>query len=195
MNKILMMSELRKALQLYAQTITDDSTKMALTSIYPTYEELVMRGSIVAAGTVCRYGVNSFGENQLYEFISNYTPVDSYTPDSDITHYKKIGFDNSGNPIWTQPFGATDAYSLNDIVAHKGQIWISGISANVWEPGVSGWSIHSSENEWPDWIQPTGAGDAYNIGDKVTFETNHYICLINANVWSPTTYPAGWQIQ
>ena len=49
--------------------------------------------------------------------------------------------------------------------------------------------------EWPDFVQPTGAHDAYKAGDKVTFEGAHYISLIDNNVWSPKDYPAGWQIQ
>lgn len=52
-----------------------------------------------------------------------------------------------------------------------------------------------SEGEWPEWVQPTGAHDAYNKGDKVTFEGDHYISLIDGNVWSPTAYPAGWEKQ
>ena len=43
----------------------------------------------------------------------------------------------------------------------------------------------------PNWIQPTGAQDAYQIGDKVLFETKVYESVINANTWSPTGYPAG----
>lgn len=46
--------------------------------------------------------------------------------------------------------------------------------------------------EWPQWVQPTGAQDAYNRGDKVTFEDAHYISIIDANVYSPSEYPAGW---
>lgn len=41
-----------------------------------------------------------------------------------------------------------------------------------------------------DWVQPTGAQDAYQKGDKVTYEGKHYISDIDNNVWSPTTY--GW---
>ena len=52
-----------------------------------------------------------------------------------------------------------------------------------------------SLDEWPEFVQPTGAHDAYNKGDKVTFEGKHYISLIDANVYSPTAYPAGWQKQ
>lgn len=47
--------------------------------------------------------------------------------------------------------------------------------------------------EWPDWVQPTGAHDAYHQGDKVTFEGEHYVSLIDNNVWSPRDYPQGWQ--
>ena len=52
-----------------------------------------------------------------------------------------------------------------------------------------------SVDEWPEWVQPTGAQDAYNAGDKVTFEGQHYVSLINGNVWSPMAYPAGWQLE
>ena len=52
-----------------------------------------------------------------------------------------------------------------------------------------------SLDEWPEWKQPTGAHDAYNTGDKVTFEGAHYVSLIDGNIWSPTAYPAGWERQ
>lgn len=46
----------------------------------------------------------------------------------------------------------------------------------------------------PNWVQPTGVHDAYNIGDKVIFEGQTYESLINANTWSPTAYPQGWKL-
>ena len=46
----------------------------------------------------------------------------------------------------------------------------------------------------PDWVQPTGAQDDYAIGDHVMFEGHEYASLIDGNVWSPTAYPAGWQL-
>lgn len=49
-------------------------------------------------------------------------------------------------------------------------------------------------NEIAEWVQPTGAYDAYNIGDKVLFNGSTYESLINANVWSPTAYPQGWKL-
>lgn len=52
-----------------------------------------------------------------------------------------------------------------------------------------------SLDEWPLFVQPTGAQDSYAIGDKVTFEGQHYISAIDNNSWSPLDYPAGWTLQ
>lgn len=54
--------------------------------------------------------------------------------------------------------------------------------------------IADPSNEYPEFKQPTGAHDAYAKGSKVTFEGKHYISLIDANVYNPTAYPAGWQL-
>jgi len=44
----------------------------------------------------------------------------------------------------------------------------------------------------PEWVQPIGAQDAYNIGDCVIFNGVQYESNINANVWSPTVTPQYW---
>lgn len=49
--------------------------------------------------------------------------------------------------------------------------------------------------EWPEYVAPTGAHDAYYNGDKVTFQGEHYTCIApvgTACVWDPATYPAYW---
>lgn len=48
--------------------------------------------------------------------------------------------------------------------------------------------------EYPEYKQPTGAHDAYNVGDKITFEGKKYECLINGCVWNPHDYPQGWKL-
>lgn len=50
------------------------------------------------------------------------------------------------------------------------------------------------EEEWPEFVQPTGAHDAYKAGDKVTFQGKKYICQIDGCVWDPLTYPQGWKL-
>ena len=63
-----------------------------------------------------------------------------------------------------------------------------------WTPDITpALFVVVSLDEWPEFVQPTGAHDAYNKGDKVTFEGKHYISLIDGNVYSPSAYPAGWQ--
>ena len=44
--------------------------------------------------------------------------------------------------------------------------------------------------EWPDWIQPTGAHNAYKKGDKVTYGGKRWISTADANTWAPGVY--GW---
>ena len=53
----------------------------------------------------------------------------------------------------------------------------------------------AEQDEWPEYVQPTGAGTAYQVGDKVTFNGVHYICRLPHCVWSPADYPIGWQKQ
>lgn len=48
-----------------------------------------------------------------------------------------------------------------------------------------------SIEEYPDWVQPTGAHDAYNTGDKVTHLEKHWVSLIDANTYEPSVY--GWE--
>ena len=76
------------------------------------------------------------------------------------------------------------------IQGHKSQSdWTPNAAVSLWV------KAGNPANEWPEWSAPVGAYDAYSIGDKVSFGGNHYISLINANVWSPTAYPAGWNLQ
>ncbi|WME22156.1 hypothetical protein [Brachybacterium sp. GU-2] len=45
----------------------------------------------------------------------------------------------------------------------------------------------------PEYKQPTGAHDAYRVGDRVTFQGRVYEAVINAVVWSPLAYPQAWK--
>lgn len=42
--------------------------------------------------------------------------------------------------------------------------------------------------------QPTGAHDAYTRGATVIYNGKTYKSLIDNNVWSPDTYPNGWEV-
>lgn len=91
------------------------------------------------------------------------------------------------------------AYAVGDRRKYKGLLYRcvqAHTSQADWTPDVvpALWTRTSTE-EWPEWVRPSGSADAYNTGDKVTYNGEHYISLIDANVWSPEEYPAGWEKQ
>ena len=51
------------------------------------------------------------------------------------------------------------------------------------------------DEEWPEFAQPSDAGTAYQVGDKVTFKGERYICVMPHCVWSPADYPDAWAKQ
>jgi len=95
-------------------------------------------------------------------------------------------------------------YSVNDLVKYNDLIYKvlqAHTSQSDWTPDTTASLFveyaFQELGEVPQWTQPTGSHDAYNIGDRIWFEVNDekliYESLINANVWSPTAYPAGWK--
>lgn len=70
-------------------------------------------------------------------------------------------------------------------------------SAEEWTPDTATSlykKIGVSEGGIPMWVQPLGASDAYNTGDRVMYNDHIYESLIDANVWSPDAYPQGWEL-
>ena len=47
--------------------------------------------------------------------------------------------------------------------------------------------------EYPEYVKPTGAHDAYKIGDKITYNGKHYECIFDNCVWNPDECPQGWE--
>ena len=96
---------------------------------------------------------------------------------------------------WT----AGEAVTLNDIRQYNGVLY-KVVQAHTtqadWTPDLTPalWKVVQPEGVIPDWVQPTGAHDAYKIGDKVIFDSKVYESLINGNTWSPTGYPQGWKL-
>lgn len=64
-----------------------------------------------------------------------------------------------------------------------------------WTPDIAvSLYVRVSIEEWPEWVQPSGAHDAYNMGDKVSHNGKHWESLIDANVYEPTeSVPTLWK--
>lgn len=81
-----------------------------------------------------------------------------------------------------------DRRQFNGLLYRCVQAHVSQIG---WEPpNVPALWVRTSVEEWPEWIQPTGAQDAYNTGDKVSHNEAHWISAVDSNVWEPGVY--GW---
>lgn len=68
-------------------------------------------------------------------------------------------------------------------------------STNEWTPDTATSlykAIGVTSEGYPEWVQPLGASDAYNKGDVVSYKGVLYQSIIDGNVWSPDSYPAGW---
>lgn len=75
------------------------------------------------------------------------------------------------------------------IISHTSQDdWVPDVSPSLFTKVL----IDPTGETISDWVQPD-ATNAYMTGDKVKFEGDIYESLIDNNVWSPASYPAGWQ--
>lgn len=89
------------------------------------------------------------------------------------------------------------AYAVDDRVQHNGTLY-KCIQAHTsqadWTPDATPalWIVVTVE-EWPEWVQPTGAQDAYAKDSKVTHNGKKWISSYDANVWEPGVY--GWEEQ
>ena len=136
MNRLQAAEQLRRAMQMFAQTLTDEEA-MEIATIYPTYEV----GKAYAVNEMLTYGANEVGDPQLYRVVQAHTSQADWTPDATPALYTPIGLTEEGYPVWSQPSGAQDAYNTGDIVDYNGTLYKSLIDGNVWSPEAypAGW--------------------------------------------------------
>lgn len=101
---------------------------------------------------------------------------------------------------WVAPTGAHDMYKQGEWMIFTDGEYYECQNDTSYSPTdlASAWKKDGEEEpapspSIPEFVQPTGAHDAYNKGDKVSFNGKIYESLIDANVYSPSAYPLGWQ--
>lgn len=106
-------------------------------------------------------------------------------------------------PRWRQPNGAHDAYPLDSVRQHDGQLWRSTRPNNVWEPGTvdSGWVLAvDPPDPAPDPVAPLWVeGESFTVGNLRTYNGIVYRCRQSHTAWlgagfTPPTTPALWEI-
>lgn len=165
----------------------------------------------VPIGTPYKYG------DQVYKLWQAHdaTNQPDWTPDKavslwDICHTT----DPAKAKPYVTPQGTRGMYQTGDVCTEGGKLYRSTMENNVWEPSAypQGWeeidisggvisqpeepeepTPEPEEPKYPDFIQPTGAHDAYHIGDRVIYNGKLYECILDSNAYSPDDYPQGWK--
>ena len=79
-------------------------------------------------------------EDTLYKCLTAHTAQASWMPDVSPSLWVRVDNPAEEWPEWRRPLGSTDAYALGAKVSHNEKHWVSEYDANIWEPGVFGWS-------------------------------------------------------
>ena len=76
----------------------------------------------------------------MYKCVQAHTSQADWHPDVVPALWVEVPDPAIEWPEWKQPTGAQDAYNKGDEVTHNSAHWTSDIDANVYEPGVYGWT-------------------------------------------------------
>lgn len=139
MNKLQVAEQLRKALQMFAQSLTDDKA-MEVATVFPTW--VVNRA--YKQNEMVTYEENEVGDPQLYRCVQAHTSQADWTPDVAVSLWTAIGLAPDLIPVWSQPTGAHDAYNKGDRVHYPTKdspVYESLIDGNVYSPEAypQGW--------------------------------------------------------
>lgn len=98
------------------------------------------------------------------------------------------------NVDWYKQWSIGENLSVGDRRAYEGilyEVVQAHTTQSGWEPpNVPALFKRVWTEEYPEWVQPTGAQDAYAKGDKVTHNGKKWVSTADNNVWEPGVY--GW---
>lgn len=105
----------------------DDATALTGVELFPPWK-------LIAYSVGDRVQYNG----TLYKCVQAHTAQSDWTPDATPALWVIVTVEEW--PEWVQPAGSHDAYAKGSKVTHNGEKWISSYDANIWEPGVYGWT-------------------------------------------------------
>lgn len=110
---------------------------------------------------------------------------------------EKVNPENSYAPLQKQLEKAFDEIKALKEIVQTQALDIKAIKNKLAEGGtVVPEPEPQPQDEYPEYVQPQGAHDAYHKGDKVTYNGKKYECIAPdgvAVVWSPDVMPSYWQ--
>ena len=90
MNKLQAAEQFRKALQLFAMSLSDEQA-MEVATVYDPW----VAGKAYTTGEYFTYGENEVGDPQLYKVVQDHTSQEDWTPDVTASLYEPIGLDDN----------------------------------------------------------------------------------------------------
>lgn len=140
MNKLQMAEQLRRALQMFVRSLSDEEA-MEVATVYPKYEV----GKAYKVDDIFSYGENNVGDPQLYRVVQAHTSAEEWIPSETASLYSPIGLTEEGYPIWARPTGSHDSYNIGDVVDYNGVLYKSLIDGNTFSPDEypQGWEVYT----------------------------------------------------
>ena len=147
MTNAMLLEQIGALLRMYLPT--SETKMLEVPDLFPSYESRPQH--LWRSDEIFRWGVNQYGETQLWRVLEAVPEGNEhFTPDQLPRYFRRVGFTDSGIPIWSQPLGYDDAWDIGDTVEHpagSGELWVveqgnaSGPHGmrNTFEPGVWGW--------------------------------------------------------
>ncbi len=146
-----------------------------------TNEEGKVVGSQITPGTIDRPDYHQVNQEDYKAF-------------SQLAPYESLWFQGAATyPDWE----SGTEYAVGDIVTHDGimyEVIQAHTSQSDWLPPVttSLYKVYTPGHILAEWVQPTGAHDAYGLGDRVIHHEEVWVSVVAANVWEPGV--EGWEI-
>ncbi|MBE6563156.1 MAG: alpha-amlyase [Ruminococcaceae bacterium] len=105
--------------------------------------------------------------------------------------------DASEAPLLFPRWRSGEGYDVGNRVCHNGELYkciMTHVSQSDWEPQMAPSlfvKVADPMAEYPEWVRPAGAHDAYEKGAKVSHNGKKWISTADVNVWEPGV--SGWE--
>lgn len=109
--------------------------------------------------------------DMLYKINKMY--IESYITETQKTELDKLARTNANAENSYAPVQEQINNIYNELSQIKSQL--NTLLENPEEPAEP----PQTTDEYPEYVQPTGAHDAYKIGDKITYNGKKYICKLD----------------
>ena len=114
-----------------AMSKEDDAVVLENPNLLPTWK----------AGVAYVTGKKLLHDGVVYKVLQDHTSQEGWEPGVAPSLFAEVLIpDETQIYEWRQP-DSTNPYMTGDKVLHNGNVWISIIDNNVWEPGVYGWEV------------------------------------------------------